>query len=488
MAAARTEEYTESLIIELLKLSHETEWVEFKQNNSHPEEIGEYISALSNSAAMCGKVNAYMVWGIDNSTHEITGTNFNPLNTKIGNEELESWLLRLITPKIQFRFYKIAISDKDVVLLEIGSAFRHPVQFMNQEFIRVGSYKKKLKDFPEKERQLWRIFDQIPFEKQVAEENLSPEQVLKMINYPAYFDLLKIPMPETRQNIIESLKAEDLIQLADNGKWSITNLGGILFARELNTFQRLKRKSIRLILYKGNSRVKTIREQEENKGYAAGFEGLIDYINNLLPSNEEIGKAFRKDVPMYPELAIRELVANAIIHQDFLVTGAGPLIEIFDDRIEITNPGKPLVDPRRFLDSPPRSRNEALASLMRRIGVCEERGSGIDKVVFQTELYQLPAPIFETIEENTRSTLFAHRPFNQMDKEDRIHACYLHACLKYVKREYMTNTSLRDRFGIESKNSALASRIIKDTQDKELIRLYDPDATRKNARYVPYWV
>ena len=394
MTAFRSEEYITSLLFELIELPHETEWVEFKENNSDPEEIGEYLSALSNSAALCGKVTAYMVWGIDDSNHKIVGTDFNPIKKKHGNEELESWLLRLITPKIDFKFHGIDIDGKKVVLLEIESAFRHPVQFKNQEFIRIGSYKKKLKDFPEKERQLWRIFDQTPFEKQISQDQLSPEEILNLLNFPAYFQLLKIPFPKTQKNIFESLAADDLIRRTDNGKWCITNLGGILFAHELDHFKNLKRKSVRVILYQGNSRVKTIREQESNQGYAVGFEGLISYINNLLPSNEEIGKAFREEVLMYPELAVRELVANALIHQDFFITGAGPLIEIFDNRVEITNPGKPLVDPQRFLDSPPRSRNEALASLMRRIGVCEERGSGIDKVVHETEFYQLPAPVF----------------------------------------------------------------------------------------------
>ena len=121
----------------------------------------------------------------------------------------------------------------------------------------------------------------------------------------------------------------------------------------------------------------------------------MGYINGLLPTNEVIGQALRKTVPMFPELAVRELVANALIHQEFSVTGAGPMVEIFDDRIEITNPGAPLVDTLRFVDTPPKSRNEALASLMRRFRICEERGSGIDKVVFQVELFQLPAPLFE---------------------------------------------------------------------------------------------
>lgn len=169
--------------------------------------------------------------------------------------------------------------------------------------------------------------------------------------------------------------------------------------------------------------------------------------------------------------------------------GTNPMVEIFSDRMEITNPGIPLVDTNRFLDSPPRSRNEALASFLRRIGICEERGSGIDKVVFQTELYQLPAPIFEQTDNHTRSILFAHREFAEMTKEDRIRACYLHCCLKYVNREYMNNGSLRERFGIDAKNSAMVSRIIKETCAKEisLIKLYDPEAGNKARKYVPWW-
>ena len=200
-----------------------------------------------------------------------------------------------------------------------------------------------------------------------------------------------------------------------------------------------------------------------------------------------ISSALRRSLPMYPELSVRELVANAIIHQDLTITGSGPMIEIFSDRMEITNPGKSLVSTERFLDCPPRSRNELLAAFMRRIGVCEERGSGIDKVVAQTELYQLPAPMFEVIEDNTRATLFTHKELNDMNKDDRIRACYWHACLKYVSKEMMSNTSLRQRFGIATQNSAIASRIIRDTLDAGLIRLYDPEASKKYMKYVPHW-
>ncbi len=487
MSIDRPESEWLGILAELCKLPRETEWAEFKHNNAEPDEIGEYLSALANAAALTGKVSAWLVWGVSNDTHEVIGTTFNPTAAKVGNEELESWLLRLLSPKINFRFYRFQAEGKPVVLLEISAAFRHPVQFKGTEFIRVGSYKKKLKDFPEKERELWRVFDRTPFEKEIAAENIAAEEVLRLLDYPAYFDLLSLPLPEGRDGILSALAADDMIAPGKGGKWNITNLGAVLFAKRLADFRTLARKAVRVVLYKGENRVKTVREQEGSKGYAAGFEGLIGFVTNLLPSNEVIGQALRKQVPMFPELAIRELVANAIIHQEFHLTGTGPMVEIFAGRMEITNPGLPLVQTDRFLDSPPRSRNEALASFMRRIGVCEERGSGVDKVVIQTEVFQLPAPLFEATDEHTRVVLFAHREFKAMDKADRIRAAYLHACLRYVQRDYMTNTSLRERFGIDGKNSSMASRIIRDTVEAGLIRCHDETVGSRARKYLPRW-
>ena len=487
MTTDRTEEYLQGLLRELCALPKETEWVEFKENKAQPEEIGEYISALSNSAALCGKTNAYLVWGVDDVNHEVVGTEFVPSLAKQGNEELENWLLRLLTPKIHFYFYSIVIDYKSVVILEISRASRHPVRFQGIEYVRVGSYKKKLKDFPEKERALWRVFDETPFEEMIAVERASDDDVLKLLDYPAYFDLLDIPLPDNRHGILNRLFADELITRCDAGGWNITNLGAILFAKNLDSFKQLRRKAMRVVVYKDNSRVETLREQEVSKGYACGFEGLIGFINTLLPRNEVVGEAIRKDVPMYPELAVRELVANALIHQDFFIKGTGPMVEIFADRMEITNPGLPLVAAERFLDSPPKSRNESIASFMRRIGVCEERGSGIDKVVSQTEFYQLPAPLFEVTGEHTRSVLFAHKTLNEMDKADRTRACYLHCCLEWVKREPMNNSTVRERFGIEEKNKAQASRIIKLTTEAGLIKPYDADSGARSMRYVPFW-
>ncbi len=487
MTPNRTPQHLIELIQELRKLPKETEWVEFKVNDESPEHIGEYLSALANSAALAGKELGYLVWGIEDATHRIVGTKFSPRHAKVGNEELENWLLHMVTPRVQFRFFEFACDEKHLVVLEVGRATRQPVQFRKQEFIRVGSYMKKLTDLPEKERALWRVFEHTPFERLAAADEMRTDEVLSLLDYPAYFEMLQRPLPETREVILEALAADDMIVPTDRGHWKVTNLGAILFARKLADFRQLKRKAVRVVFYEGTTRVTTIREHEAIKGYANGFVDLITFITSSLPSNEVMGKALRKTVPMYPTLAVRELVANAIIHQDFPIAGCGPMIEVFADRMEVTNPGIPLVKTDRFLDSPPRSRNEALASFMRRIGVCEERGSGIDKVVFQTEVFQLPAPTFEVIEEQTRATLFSHRPLSRMDKSDRIWACYLHACLRYVNRDFMTNSSLRERFGIIAQNSATASRLIKEAIAAELIRAYDVGSGRKYMKYIPWW-
>ena len=479
-------EYLASLVQELCKLS-ETEWVEFKVNVREPQQIGEYLSALANSAAMAGKAFAYMLWGISDADHAVVGTSFKPCSEKIGNEQLESWLLRLLEPRIHFRFFEVEIHGHAVVVLEVERAFRHPVRFSGQEYIRVGSNKKKLKDFPEKERELWRVFEQTPFEDRIAIERLSDQEVLLLLDYPSYFELLERPLPSNRNGILHTLTSDSLIHPCDSGGWDVTNLGLMLFARGLGDLHNLRRKAIRVIQYRGNDRIETLREQVGTKGYASGFEGLIGFIYGLLPYNEVINEAFRKAVPRFPELAVRELVANALIHQDFSVTGAGPMVEIFEDRIEITNPGEPLVDAQRFVDSPPRSRNEALASFMRRVGICEERGSGWDKVVFQSELFQMPAPLVEVVDTNTRVVLFAPRPLSNMDRSERVRATYLHACLRYVNRGYLTNASMRERFGIEVHNSAKASRLIAEAVKKGSIAPDDPTAAPKLMRYVPWW-
>lgn len=231
-----------------------------------------------------------------------------------------------------------------------------------------------------------------------------------------------------------------------------------------------------------------LKEDIGNKGYGVGFEELIKYIEAIVPSEEIIKGAFRTKENTYPTIAIREIVANALIHQDFTVSGTGPLVEIFDDRIEVTNSGRLLVDVNRIIDNPPKSRNEKLASLMRNLRICEELGTGWDKIVIACELMQLPAPKIEIYEESTKVTLFSKISFTNLSAEEKLWSCYLHACIKYVQGENITNSSLRDRFALPESSSGSISRLIKEAVNRKMIKPVDPDTAPRYMKYIPIWV
>ena len=266
-----SQDYLNGLVGELRKLPEETGWVEFKENNSNPEEIGEYLSALSNCAALQGKANGYLVWGVQDKTHGVVGTTFRPAQTKKGNEDLENWLVRLLTPRLHFHFYELTYEGKPVVVLEIPRASGRPVQFQGVEYIRVGSYCQKLKDHPQIEKRLWHIFEVTPFEELIAMPHATPDIVLSLLDYPSYFELLNQPLPSGRDKILVRLSDDRMILPDQAGGWDITNLGGLLFAKSLDSFRGLKRKAVRVVVYEGKGRLKTVREQVGRKGYASGF-------------------------------------------------------------------------------------------------------------------------------------------------------------------------------------------------------------------------
>lgn len=478
-------DYLISLLKELQALPNETEWVEFKSNLSDVNSIGEYISALSNAAVLCGKTSAYLVWGVKDDIHEFIGTDFKITTSRKGGEDLEPWLARMLNPRINFQVYEFQYDNLDFVILEIAKASNEPTKFAGKEYIRVGSHKKPLKEYPEKERALWRAFENISFEEEAAITNVEKSEVLSLLDYTAYYELLGLRSPTNLDLVIENFIEDHLIQRMDNGRYIIANLGGILFAKNLSQFPTLHRKAVRVIQYSGKNKMNTVREQVGGKGYAVGYEGLISFIDSMTPTEEIIEKGIRKSIKHFPELAIREVVANALIHQDFRVGGTGPTIEIYSDRMEITNPGKPLMSTERLLDSPPQSRNERLASFMRRIGICEERGSGIDKTVFAAESEHLPAPTISVSSEHTVVTLYKFKILKEMERHEKLHACYMHASLQYVSNEYLTNSSLKVRFDVT--DSPTISRIIKDAVGSGKIKPLDPDTAPRYMKYIPYW-
>ena len=480
-----------ALLKELLYTSGESEWLEFKRNFVDHKDIGEYLSCLANSALLRGHERAYLIWGVDNDTRKVVGTQFSPKSEKIGNQELEHWLTLHLKPRIEFVLHEFYYNSLRVSMIEIFPPIDNIVYFNNIAYIRVASNKTKLLECPEKEKRLYAILSGRCFEYLCAMRGQSADAVIALIDYPAYFEMSGQTLPTNKEGILDRLESDGIVKRENSENYSITNLGAIMWAKQLDRFESVRRKAVRVVFYEGTNRATISSEypgKADNRGYANGISDLISFIYDRIPKQEPIEHALRKEQKMFPDLAIRELVVNALIHQDFGISGTGPMIEVFADRIEIKNPGTPIGELQRFSGCSPISRNESLAAGMRRVRICEEAGGGLEKVVVEVEACQLPGPEIDISDDHTRVILFSHKSLSQMSKEDRVRTCYIHACLCHSNSLQMSNASLRRRLSIPERKRYEASKIITNTVEADLIKLYDPsNKAKKLAKYVPFW-
>lgn len=473
---------TELLEASLKPLPHEKNELDWKSDLSNKtEKLAQHLSAFSNLQG-----GGFLAFGINDHGEPkgVAKNSYQEIIKKLGNIAREG-----LTPAVSIDHSILEYDGVSILFIYLPESIEKPVYLRGKtiydSYIRSAGQTRKMTR--QEVAKVIATSSGASFESELASDELPATDIIQRLDIQSFFDLLGKQFPQDSPAIIASLESEQMVRKLGSN-FAITNLGAMLFAKDIRQFDQLSRKAVRVIIYERTDRLKTLKEQQGGRGYASGFESLIQYINDQLPTNEVIESALRREVKMYPSLAIRELVANAIIHQDFAEVGTGPMVEIFTDRIEITNPGRPLVSTIRFIDAPPQSRNETLAAFMRRINICEERGSGIDKVVHEVEVFQLPAPEFVETDNHTKVVLSTYRPLNKMEKTDKIRACYQHACLKYVSGSRMSNQTLRERFKIEEKNYATASRIIADTIVANLIRPSDPESkSKKYATYIPFW-
>ncbi|WP_431064034.1 ATP-binding protein [Methylotuvimicrobium sp.] len=328
------------------------------------------------------------------------------------------------------------------------------------------------------------------FEELHASTLKNATEVMTLLDIAGIHALLKKPTPSNEEEIIYWLQQEKMIEDVDGKGFYITNFGALAAAQNLSQFDGLARKAVRVIQYEGKTKTQGSKEFPDNKGYAIGFEELIQFLKGILPGSEVIRHALRTDASIYPEIALRELIANALIHQDFTIRGSGPMIEVFSDRIEISSPGKLLPGKKidRLIRATPESRNEVLAAAFRRFNICEERGSGFEKAITAIELFGLPPLKVEETDSSFKVIMYSPKTFAEMTREERIEACYQHSIIQYYGAGGMNNTSLRKRFGMHDKQSPQISLLIKEAVNAGKIKIKDPESSKKFAVYLPYWV
>lgn len=469
-------------VISELRKNGESSCIEVKETELEKDKMGQTISAIANSCLLEGREFGYIIFGIKDKTWEVIGASKKLNEYKVGNQEIRLYISTLLSPRIEFEMVdNIMFECKTLSVIKITSATHTPVAFKKELYFRIGSNVKEAKEYPEKLKILWGKSTGFDYEQSIVRESLNESDVLKLLDYKKYYLIKNWSEPKTLDEIIFNLEKEGLI-IRTYDKYNIKALGALLLAKDLKDFS-LERKGVRVIIYSGKTKSKIIKQFRGIRGYAIGFTNLIRTIERELPVEERIDSdGIRRTYEFYPKEIIRELVANAIIHQDLNIKGFETRIEIYEDRIEITNPGRSLIDIWQFYNCN-RSRNEKLAFFMREVGICEELGSGIDRIVEISEKENRFTPKYLTTDDAVNVKLFKEKNFSQMTDDDKTNILYYHCCYRYSSEDYMSNTSLRARFLLDNSKTSIdkISRLINKAKNLELIK------SGPSKSYIPFW-
>jgi len=304
----------------------ETQRLEFKEAKTgfDQDKIYQYCVAIANEGG------GFLVFGVkDAPPRDVVGTT--AVNDPIGMAEK-------LFQKLGFR---VDVEEVDhpvgrVVVFSIpgrptGTAYHLDGRYL----MRSGSSLVAMS-----EDQLRRIFSEGEpgWLEQYSVNRLTVDEVVGLLDVPTFFKLLDLPAPQSNEAAVQRLVDERLADKVD-GSYSIRRMGALLLARDLSAFPDVERKAARVVVYDGTSKLKTKLEQVGTKGYAVGFQGLVGFVGSQLPQNEVIEDALRREVKLVPDDVVRELVANALIHQDLTVGGTSVMIEVYDNRVEISESG-----------------------------------------------------------------------------------------------------------------------------------------------------
>ena len=372
-----------ALIDRLRALPTETEWLEFKRNRYEPEQLGEYLSALANAACLASQPRGYLIFGIDDASHEVVGTDFDPYATKAkGNQDLLLWLAGGLRPNTGFEPHVVAHPDGRVVLFEIGPANGEPVSFYGKAHIRVGTSKTELGKHPEKARALWTRGSDWSAEVCAAASlvDLDPEAVSKareqfVVKHPGQAAAVAGWDDTTFLNKARVLK-----------QGAVTNTALLLLGRpESATLLSPAVAKISWILKDADNR--ELDYEHFGPPFLLVGDRLLKRIRNLIVRALPSGTLFPQEIAQYDPWVIREALHNAIAHQDYRRHGRIVVVE-FPDRVLVTNVGDFLpgdVETVIRQDAPQALyRNPFLADAMVELNLIDTQGGGI-KRMFETQ-------------------------------------------------------------------------------------------------------
>lgn len=379
----------EKIVKSFCDKDNEQEWFEFKEDWFEPVQLGEYISALSNSAAYNNEENAYFIWGVSDKTHEIVGTTFNQYRD-YNKEPYQNYLARNLSPSIGFEFEELILEGKRVVVLTIPAAKTVPTAFDGRRYIRIGSSKVNLKDYPEREKKLFRLLDQ---GIDTIENTPAQYQKLTFRKLFGYFGSKGIILREETFEDNLGLKTSD-------GEYN-------LMAQLLSDNSHMP---LRVSIFTGTTKGSNLFSVREfgNDCLLYSLDELLRYgdVLNIIQADERDRVVGRKDVPLFDDKAFREAIINAILHNAW-VEGNEPMVTVYSDRIEIMSRGT--LAPKQTMEGFFLGRsipvNKKLSEIFIQLHISEKSGRGVPKIV---ETYGREAFKFE------ESDIVVTIPFNRV--------------------------------------------------------------------------
>lgn len=322
----------------------------------------------------------------------------------------------------------------------------------------------------------------------VALGDVAESELDSVVDMSAFFTLSESALPATASRRIAVYVASGFLTEQVGGTYGITGMGALLFARDLRKFPTIAHRRLRFIKYRGRSRVNASLDREYTRGYALEFDDFLDDIGREVPMIEVIDKGRRSTTALYLPVTIREIVANAMSHQDFAAPPSQVRVELFDDRLEVTNTGEPTMDVKQFvrMSNP---RNGDLTARMREMKMCENRGSGIQRLLSENEVHRRSDPEFQVVSNMTKARITGKQDFTSLTLEERIWAVFMHASFRFETGSgYMSNATFRTRYGLNKNKTTLVTNAIGSAIEAEMIKQYDETSqSRRYAKYVPFW-
>jgi ATP-dependent DNA helicase RecG len=466
----------------LSPLPQELNELDWKASTCKVERMAKHLSAFANYPG-----GGFLVYGVADRGNVV---GLNAKESELFAGQVANWARDLTKPEVRLHVFSFEFKDKALLGVYIEEAFDKPVHKKNgaleDSYLRAGGQSRQMTR--EEIRQSMMSSRHQRFEETAA--SLPASLIEKWMPAFDVTEFLKRTQFQSSdsERLLEHLFAHKLVARIDK-KYVPTNLAVLTCARDLSKLASYERYAVRIIEYADATKRQAKKDVTIQSGVSVSLDLIVKSIVESLPHSEIIQNATKLKTSVIPTVAIREFVINSIMHRDFSKTNSFVTVEIFSDRVEITNPGglMPDLSIDRLIDHPSVCRNEVLSDFLRKLGLAEERGSGVDNALAAIELWGLPPVLFENHRDYFKVVLSMPKTFKDMSKEERMTATYQHTCLRKLTGQRATNSSLRERFKFSESETTKIGRLISDSVEAERIKLANPKSSRRDFYYLPYW-